>query len=224
MSEIRLAIPTSLRSDEGSYTCGVPKRPHETLIAHLEHPRPVTELRSTILASSVSSLRSRGHFDAYVALLDPAFRDAILKPNGPPWIPIEVAVAHYDACERLALGAEEMRLIGWSVGDRIHTMFMKAVAKGAQAVGVTPWTLLGNFQRLWARLLQNGSVAVLRTGPKDGIVEVQGLPLARFEYFRVGFAGVIGRAIEFGGGRGVRVSVGGFDVEKGEISIDAAWV
>jgi hypothetical protein len=33
-------------------------------------------------------------------------------------LPVAVAIAHYDACDRRALGAEEMQLIGWSVGDR----------------------------------------------------------------------------------------------------------
>jgi hypothetical protein len=202
----------------------VPPRPHETVLEHVHTLRPVTEIRSTILASSIGTLRSRGHFDAYLERLDPAFRDAILGPSRPAWLPIDVAIAHYDACDRLELSVEEMQLIGWSVGARIETTFLNALAKGAQALGVTPWKLLGNFQRLWARVLQNGSVGVMKTGPKDGIVEVRGVPLARFQYFRIGFAGVVGRAIEFGGGRAVRVSVKGFDGEKGEISIEASWV
>ncbi len=184
----------------------------------------MTEVRSTLLASSIGALRSRGHFDAYAARLDPAHRDAILGPSRPAWFPIDVAIAHYDACDRLGLSVEEMQLIGWSVGARIETTFLNALAKGAQALGVTPWKLLGNFQRLWARVLQNGSVAVTKTGPKDGIVEVRGVPLARFQYFRIGFAGVVGRAIEFGGGRAVRVSVKTFDGENGEISVEASWV
>ena len=132
-------------------------------------------------------------------------------------------MAHYDACDRLGLGDDEVQRLGWSVGDRLQTTFMKAVAKGAQAVGVTPWTLLGNFQRLWARLFSNGSIAVVRTGLTDGFVEVKGLPLAQFDYFRVGLAGVIGRAVELGGGHDIRMSVNRFHAERGEISIDADW-
>jgi hypothetical protein len=202
----------------------VSSRQPETLLEHVQTLRPVTEVRSTLLASSIGTLRSRGHFEAYLARLDPAYRDAILGASRPAWFPIAVAVAHYDACDRLELSVEEIQLMGWSVGARIETTFLHALAKGAQALGVTPWKLLGNFQRLWARVLQNGSVSVVRTGPKNGFVEARGVPLARFQYFRIGFAGVVGRAIEFGGGQAVRVSVNGFDGEKGEISVVASWV
>jgi hypothetical protein len=214
----------TLRLDQRSYTRGVQSRQHETLLEHVQNLRPVTAVRSTLLASSIGALRSRGHFEAYLARLDPAYRDAVLAENRPAWFPIAVAVAHYDACDRLELSVEEIQLMGWSVGARIETTFLHALAKGAQALGVTPWKLLGNFERLWARVLQNGSVSVVRTGQKDGFVEVRGVPLARFQYFRVAFAGVVSRAIEFGGGRAVRASVNGFDGDRGEISVVASWV
>ena len=202
----------------------MPTRPHETVLAHVTSLRPVTEVRSSLLQASVTTLRARGHERAYLEHLDPKYHEAALATGGPPWLPIDAAIAHYAACDRLDVDAEELRILGWSVGDRLQGTFMNGVAQGAQAIGVTPWKLLGHFQRLWARVFQHGSIAVGKSGPKDGIVEVRGLPLARFLYFRTAFSGVIARAIEFGGGRAVHVSVVRFDAERGEITFAAAWV
>jgi hypothetical protein len=61
----------------------------------------------------------------------------------------------------------------------------------ARSAGVTPWTGLAQFQRLWDRVLDGGGVAVRQVGPKDAHIEVVALPLVDISYFRVAFRGFI---------------------------------
>jgi hypothetical protein len=201
----------------------VPTRSFETVLSPPLVVRPVTEIRSALLLSSVQTLRSRGHFEAYRTRIDPAHRDAILATSAPSWLPIGIAMAHYEACDALGLDAKEMKAMGGMVGARINSTFLKAIAEGVRFAGVTPWTLLGHFRGLWARLFQGGSIAIGRVSAKECVVEVRGLPLVRYEYARIAFTGIIGRAIEFGGGPGALVKVLECDPAEGEITFEGTW-
>jgi hypothetical protein len=201
----------------------VPPRSYETVLAHPLVTRPVTEIRSVVILSSVQTLRMRGHFDTYLEKIDPAHRATIVATSAPLWLPIATAMAHYGACDQLGLDADEIQTIGSSVGSRINSTFLKALAEGVRLAGVTPWTLLGHFRGVWGRLLQNGSIGVGRAGARECVVEVRGLPLVQFEYFRLGFAGVVARGIEFGGGHAANVKVATFDGATGELTFEGTW-
>jgi ribose/xylose/arabinose/galactoside ABC-type transport system permease subunit len=51
------------------------------------------------------------------------------------------------------------------------------------------WIALGSQARIYDRMYLGGGVTVLRTGPKDAIVELHGLPLASYRYFCVAYCG-----------------------------------
>ena len=53
-----------------------------------------TRVRSTLLLSSLQSLRTRGLFERYVAVLDAAHRDAMLEAVAGAWLPMAVGIAH----------------------------------------------------------------------------------------------------------------------------------
>ena len=147
-------------------------------------------VRRTLISSSVSTLRERGHFDAYVRNLPEAHHEAVLRTMTPSWIDISHAVAHYGAADALNLGTDELQAIGSTVGDRIQSTFLGTLARRARDVGAAPWLVLNNFQRLWERLMQGGATGVDKVGPKDVIIRIEGLPLSRYTYFRYGFVGV----------------------------------
>jgi hypothetical protein len=179
----------------------------ECLIALPSPVVRVTEVRSTLLQSSLNTLRERGHFDRYLKLLDPAQREVILGTLAPVWLPLTSAIKHYEACEALQLGSDELMQVGEDVGNRIQGTFIGTIVKKARTVGLNPWVPLSQFHRLWERLMQGGAVGLYRVGPKDVRIEVRMLPLARYAYFRSAFCGVIASGIKLGAGRAVTVRI-----------------
>jgi hypothetical protein len=196
----------------------------ECLIAAPAGVRAVTDVRSTLLQSSIGTLRNRGYYERYLTLLSPTYRDAILGSIAPEWMPLEAAIAHYDACQRLELSSAELVHLGEDVGSRIQGTFIGTIVRKARTIGLTPWVPLAQFQRLWERLMQGGGIALYRTGPKDARIEVYQLPLARFPYFRSAFCGVIASGIKIGSGRAVTVRTGDDRNAEAKLVFRASWV
>jgi hypothetical protein len=196
----------------------------EVIIAHLSPLKAASHVRSTLLQSSLNFLRERKHFERYFALVDVVHRDTIVSSLAPNWLPIEVGLAHYRACDELRLDADELVAIGEAVGDRIQGTFMKTLVQTARSAGVTPWVLFKRFDRMWERLFQGGSVEVTKVGPKDLTIEVRGCPVAQFNYFRTGFTGVVRAGFKFVGVRAAYVNQSPWDAKLGRFVMRAAWV
>ena len=185
---------------------------------------PVTAVRSTLIQSSLNTLRNRGHFERYLEVVDPAFREAILGSLAPEWLPLAVGMAHYGACDALQLSPQELHEIGEDVGNRIQGTFIGTLVRRARTMGLTPWVPLAQFGRLWERLIQGGGAGVTKVGPKDAQIDFRLLTLARFAYFRVGFCGVIASGIKLGAGRAVNVKVVELREPEVRMRIKAQWV
>jgi len=155
-----------------------------------------TAVRSTLITTSIHSLRARGLFDRYVERIDGTHRDALVTAVAGVWLPIDTAVAHYEACEALRLDVREQLTIAKEVGDRVHGTFLGMMMRMAKNVGVTPWSALAQSGKLYERLFTGGGIAVTRKGPKDARVDVVGNALCGIEYFRVGVRGVYQAALQ----------------------------
>jgi len=147
--------------------------------------------RSTWVVSSIQTLRHRGLFDRYAALLPAAHRDAILMCVAGTWLPVAVARAHYEACQALGLARAEQIANGMAVGERAQGTVLGTVARAATGAGVTPWTIVPQMQRLWERGADGGANCVTRAGPKEGTIETIGCELFDVPYFRAAFGGVV---------------------------------
>ncbi|HEY2518430.1 MAG TPA: hypothetical protein VGI39_46495 [Polyangiaceae bacterium] len=167
--------------------------PSEIVIAHPppgKRAEPVKRVRSTIIAGGLAALRANGHFDSYAAALDGESREALLATVAGAWLPVDLALAHYRACDALQLSHADMLAIGLTVGSRAHDSLLLGLKQLASAAGVTPWTLVSQYDRLWARTFDGGGFRILRVGPKDGVIELNQVPLAASPYFRSAFCGV----------------------------------
>jgi len=168
-------------------------------------------------------LKARGHFDGYIRLLPAEFHDPVLNTIAASWLPIEVGVAHYRACDALLLSPTELIAIGEDVGDRIQGTFMRTLTQAARGAGVSPWTLFKRFDKLWERLLIGGSFEVTKVGPKDLAIEVCSARLPHFQYFRNGFCGVVRAGFKFVGVRVAFVKVTRWDRATDRFAMRAAW-
>jgi hypothetical protein len=135
------------------------------------------------------------------------YRARILETIAAEWLDMDLALAHYGACDALALGQEELLEIGEGVGEYIQGTFVAMIVRRARVLGLTPWVPLAQIQRLWDRLMTGGGVSLARTGANEARAEVCLLPLAQFGYFRSAFCGVIASAIKLGAGKNVKVRV-----------------
>jgi hypothetical protein len=147
-------------------------------------------VRSTLVQSSLQTLRENGLFERYVELLPREFHERVLLTLAPTWLPTEVALAHYACCDRLGLSDAELESFGEAVARRIMGTFLGTMLRSSRNVGSSPWIPLRNYDKLWARVFDGGGVIVMKTGPKDALVDTYGVPMYALKYFRVGHQGL----------------------------------
>lgn len=162
----------------------------EIIVAHVPLP-PAKHFRSTWIVSSQRALRERDLFARYVDLLPPQHHEVVLQCVAATWVPMADVVAHYRACDALELSTDEQVALGEMVSDRVQGSIFATVVKMAKGAGVTPWTILPHFRRLWERGADGGSVAVYKRGPKEARIELVGCALFEIPYFRAAMRGVI---------------------------------
>jgi hypothetical protein len=163
---------------------------------HRELVEPATHVRGTWLLSSLRTLREHGHFDAYRRALPARWHRMVLETVTSDWHPIDVALAHYQACDELDVPPAEIEQIGAEALTHAQGNPLGVAARVAAGPVVTPWTILGQCQRFWDRMWRGGGVGVFKLGPKDARVEITSFPCARFRYCRIGICGVVRAASE----------------------------
>jgi hypothetical protein len=144
----------------------------------------VTHVRGSLLLSSMLSLTERGFRDAYLRELPPQLQSVIPSVVAGEWIAMDIARAHYEACDRLPLTANDVYEIGATVAKRMTSGIIGTLVRISRAAGVTPGTQLDHYPRIWERLMKGGAVAVTLRGPKEVRLELRGMPLSSIPYYR----------------------------------------
>jgi hypothetical protein len=164
------------------------------LVDHRSSAGPsVIEVRGSLIVSSLQTLRERDMFERYEQGLPAEHRDTILYALAASWMPLDVVMIHYGACEAIGLSDQELEANGEHVSRRIMGTFLGTITRASRSAGagVSPLVALNQYGKLWDRLLRGGGVTVRQTGPKDVIVESRGVPMFRYRYFRVAYAGLV---------------------------------
>lgn len=152
--------------------------------------------RSTWITASQATLRGLGVWDRYEAAIDPKHRDAVVSAVAGVWLPMDVARAHYSACDTLGFSETELVEIGRSAMRRANATTLSLISRMAQGVGVTPWTALAQVPRFKSATLDDGFIGIARLGPKEARVEYVGYPLAGIRYNRVTWRGIVIGTVE----------------------------
>jgi hypothetical protein len=181
---------------------GFPERDMSVLPARIStrplgsgvHPlpvRPCTRVKSTVVVSSMQALREAGYGDRYDARLSAAVREKLFSGGAPSWFPLDLAWTHYATCNALGLSNDEVMAIGARVAP-VHASGVTIILRAARANGmISPWTVLESAPRYWQRMYEGAQLDVYRDGPKDARIVLQGQPLARLAYWRLGFQSVM---------------------------------
>lgn len=97
-----------------------------------------THCRTTLLFTSLQAIKRHGYYDRYVAALSPRHLDTILSSAAGMWLPIEVGVAHYTACDALDIPLDEQLEIGGEVVRAMQKTFLGGVLKSASWASGSP--------------------------------------------------------------------------------------
>jgi hypothetical protein len=157
-------------------------------------PKPVVparHARSTVLIGSIASIREAGRFDEYAARLPPAYRDVLFNLVAGAWVPIDIALSHYEACETLGFPADQQVANGRSTFDRTSGTLLGTAIRMAKEGGVTPWTVFPYYQRFWERGYDGGGIGIVKTGPKEARVDLVAFRLADSRYYRNALRGLL---------------------------------
>jgi hypothetical protein len=155
----------------------------------------VVAVRSILLSSSLHMLRERGHFERYLEVVSPVYRDQIVLTLAPTWLPIRAAEAHYRAWEALGLADSEIEALASGVSGKLTDTFLATVVRSSRGVGATPWLLLNHAARAWSRVFQGGSVTLTTRGPKEVLLEARGLTMFDGHAFPLAYRRVITSAL-----------------------------
>jgi hypothetical protein len=151
---------------------------------------PPRNVRSTLLLSSVAEVTGRGYAEPYFAALPREYHDIIRSTLAGVWLPFDVAIAHYKACDALGLSPDAQTQLGRAVEVRTRATLLGTAVRMAKGVGVTPWSVLPQLQRFWDRGFDGGGIVVTKSGPKDALVDIVRFPLNDIPYFRNSLRGM----------------------------------
>lgn len=145
---------------------------------------------------AVAAIKAAGYGEAYEALLPREMHDTIVNTVAGMWLPVDVARAHYRACDGLNLSADAAAQLGRGTFARTKGLLLGAAVGLAKGVGVTPWTMVPHFQRFWLRGYDGGGVKVTKTGPKEFLMLITNFSLFESKYYRAALRGLTGSLLE----------------------------
>jgi len=142
-----------------------------------------------LVHSSLADLQQRGLFEQYCALIDPQALASINELIGPGWMPVELAIDHYTARDKLGLGRDEVYAAGVRAGGKMGEALLVAGSQLGAHVERSPWTIVNAFSRLGRRLYEGGSSQFVKLAENKLLIEYRGNPLFALGYYRTAHTG-----------------------------------
>lgn len=161
--------------------------PSTLVVDHLSsHGPDVAHVRGALLVSSLQTLRELDLYARYLTLLPRELHESVTFTLASSWVPRELAMAHYAACDAMGLSDSELDGIGQRVCNRIMGTFVSTLLRGARPSGANVASIaLPAYPRIYDRIMQGGRVLIHLTGPKDAVIETRGIGMFRYRYFRI---------------------------------------
>jgi hypothetical protein len=166
----------------------------EDVVAEYKSPdgERITHIRSTLITSSLQTLKALGFFERYLRALPKAHHDQMLAPRAPGWVDVAEAAIHYNACQNMALSVEELERLSESVVTSVANTLLSTFNRASRAAaGGSPWLSLVQAEKLFPRLNRGGTVRVSRRGANEALVEVRGGSLYAIPYYEIGHCAML---------------------------------
>ncbi|HET8934714.1 MAG TPA: hypothetical protein VFN67_14795 [Polyangiales bacterium] len=193
----------------------------EIIIPHDLSRGPLVAVRRMLVHSSIAELGASGLYDRYSQVIERGSLERIRELIGPGWMPLELALEHYGACDRLQLSDEAIHEAGMRAGNKMGSALLVAGAQ-PQQVEVndrSPWPLLQAFARMGRRIYEGASAQYVKTGSNSLRIEYQGNPLFAFHYYRVAHRGFLRQAFHSLSVEVVDVTLTTYRADKASIDV-----
>lgn len=166
---------------------------YELLAEHQSSRGPVVEqVRGSLIVSSLSTLQGSKLYERYLACLPPDQHERVLYVVAASWVPVDIALVHYGACDAMQLTEAELEHMGRSVSERIMGTFLGTLVRAARKVYTPSSVPLRQYPKLWDRLLLGGGCSVyMSMETKSARIESRGVPMFRYRYFRTAYAALV---------------------------------
>jgi hypothetical protein len=148
---------------------------------------PTTEVRSTLIMSGIQAVRAQGLFGAYSESLPSGVREQIAGLAAGMWVPVEIAVAHYSAMDRLGIEQSVIEALGADVAARTWKHILAPVFARSKRIGPKPWEALSYAQDTVQLNWRGGDVRIFKEAPTQALYEWAGQPCADIPYFVTSF-------------------------------------
>jgi hypothetical protein len=196
----------------------------ETVVGFPEPLAPVTQVKSTLILSSIASVRSYGVYERYREKLNPKHAAIVLDSVVGAWIPVDAALAHYTACDELELGDEQQLALGKLTGHGLRQHLTRVAGMLSRGLGVTPWLMFEQFPRFWKRSFDGGGFAITKHGPKEAEILYTHCKLLESPYFRGALRGVAVGLLESATRRCLMSELGPRHAKPHEAKYRISWV
>ncbi len=154
---------------------------------------PATELRGTIIATSLALAREH-HLDGeYFRLLPAKDHARIRSITAITWVPLDLALTHYRVMAQLFPSATQQVENGRKSSERTQNVYLRTLFQLAQAAGqLDPFVALARLPAIFGRMWNGGGApTAFATGPKDARVELLAYPILEVAYVRCGWQGML---------------------------------
>lgn len=193
----------------------------EVLIPHDAARGRLSAVRRMLVHSSIAELQELGLYDRYCTVIPPASLERIHALIGPGWMPVELALDHYAACDRLRLDDKVILDCGLRAGDNMGRALL--VAGTTNETGGSPWSLVGAYSRMGRRIYEGCSAQYVKVGPNMLQIEHLQNPLFSYHYYRVAHGGFLRQSFSSLGVKVTNVVFTRYRPEKEQIEVQISW-
>lgn len=195
----------------------------EILIAHDPTRGALRGVRRMLVHSSLVELKQLGFYERYAASIEPEALAEILDQIGPGWLPTELALAHYRACDAIGISDADVEQLGAIAGEKLaRTLTVPAATSGPDSE-LSPWSLVGAFERLGKRIYDGGSIQYVKLGPRQLYIENIGNPLFSVHYYRIAHLAFMRQSFTTLGANVVDARITKFRASGAMIEVSLAW-
>lgn len=195
----------------------------EIVYPHVSDVLPATAVKNVVLQSGLAQLKASPHYARYCALVDPAVIEHMVTNLPMSWTPMELASAHYQACEDLMLSAKQVMDLTHGSGGQLLKTALSSTVKRTYDPTVDVWNVMGALHRMWARLFQGGSIQVMKLGPNDMLFEQRAFVLPRYRYYQHAQLSAVKVGFEAVGARITTLKIATYSADRDELLVHVGW-
>lgn len=164
---------------------------HEILVPHDPARGPLSAVRRMLVHSSIAGLQADGLYELYSSLVPASSLAEIHALIGPGWMPVDLALAHYTACDRLGLSEKQILSYGMRAGDEMGNALLLANNQPSVPGAESVWAKILAFSRMGRRIHEGSSAQYVKLGENALLIEHRGNPMFSISYYRTAHLGFL---------------------------------